>query len=131
MMARSPHSALTAICKLDRVLNPRASTRASRWLLTLWLLVFSAHHAAPNAPIWRAAAWHEGTRAHHRVVHEPECVKLVQPHEHLHSHCELCFSSSFNVPLPLSAPLRPTLGAITDQYELFGTRALTDLPPIV
>ncbi|NJK45550.1 MAG: hypothetical protein HC933_15900 [Pleurocapsa sp. SU_196_0] len=94
--------------------SPRVRTRASRLLLTLWLLVFSAHHAAPNAPIWTGRDISSGHR--HHGVHSQgaawtqgaaSSLAFTAVHEHVHSHCELCFSSAFNLPVRLRVALRP------------------------
>jgi hypothetical protein len=77
--------------------------------LTLWVLVFSAHHAAPNAPIWTGES-SSGGHAHEHLAasKSPQSITaFTAVHEHIHSHCELCFSSAFNLPLRLRAALRP------------------------
>jgi hypothetical protein len=68
---------------------PRRVTNATlRLLWTLLLVVFSAHHAAPDAPIWQGA----GFASHHD--HSSE-LAFTSVHADHHSHCELCFASAF------------------------------------
>jgi uncharacterized membrane protein len=76
--------------------------------LTLWLLVFSVHHAAPNAPIW-TGQHRSSSHAHHEAnaANPASSRAFTAIHDHIHSHCELCFSNSFNLPVQLPAPLRP------------------------
>lgn len=73
----------------------RSSRRVTRASLRLWwtllLVVFSAHHAAPDAPIWHGAGF-QSHASHHN--HSSE-LAFTAPHTDHHSHCELCFTNAF------------------------------------
>ncbi|NJK46152.1 MAG: hypothetical protein HC933_19535 [Pleurocapsa sp. SU_196_0] len=71
----------------------QGSVSIMRWLLVWTLLVFSAHHAAPNAPIWTGK--HASSAHEHHADHVRDSAAnptFTAVHDHLHSHCELCFS---------------------------------------
>jgi hypothetical protein len=78
-----------------------------RWqllVLTVWLLIFSAHHAAPDAPIWMG-----GTQVHHHhsLERAGTALSFSAAHDHnRHGHCELCFSGSFHLLAAFAAPPR-------------------------
>jgi hypothetical protein len=126
-MARIPHSSHGALCTLVGV--PRAwwrtLTRASRLILTLCLLVFGAHHAAPNAPIWHGEPWTNHTGLH--AAHETRPLAFTSNHDHLSSHCELCFSSAFNLIVASHEPPRPDLHAPLGSRETLEARVRLDL----
>lgn len=64
-------------------------------------MLFSAHHAAPDAPIWHGAGF-ESHASHHDHSSEQAFTAIHSDH---HSHCELCFTSAFAPPaLSLSLP---------------------------
>ena len=80
-------------------LSRRITKAVPRLLWTLLLVVFSAHHAAPNAPIWHGA-WLELGHAGHS--HSSE-LAFTAPHADHQSHCELCFASAFSPPATRSS----------------------------
>jgi hypothetical protein len=103
---------------------PRRPVGASRLVVTLMLLIFSAHHAAPDAPIWTGGAAHGSGGAHDHAPSEhsdsdasslganPSSateLSFSSTHDHIHGHCELCFSSAFHLPVSAVAPPRPNL----------------------
>ena len=76
----------------------RRITKASlRLLWTLLLVVFSAHHAAPNAPIWHGAGLSSSSQHSAQHDHSSE-LSFTAVHTDHHSHCELCFTSAFTPP---------------------------------
>ena len=94
----------------------RRITRAAvRLLWTLLLLVFSAHHAAPNAPIWHSSNQHGSSQHSSDYSAERDYSSelfFTAPRADHDSHCELCFTSAFAPPatargLPRVALLNP------------------------
>lgn len=86
----------------------RAVARASlRLFWTLLITVFSAHHTAPNAPIWHSSSQHCSS---HSAQHN-HSIELVftAPHADHQSHCELCFTSAFAPPAILNSVPRVAL----------------------
>jgi hypothetical protein len=71
----------------------------------LVLLVFSAHHAAPGAPLWRGSQSH----VHHQISSE---LSLSTAHDHALHHCELCHASAFQLPLTLAGVPRAPLSGL-------------------
>ena len=118
----------------------RGWPRGVHWLMTLWLIVFSAHHAAPDAPIWygglaaHSAAHTEVEHAHDQgldapleAMSGPDVAAFTASHDHAHGHCELCFGSAFQLPAALKAPLRPVRRASLPGIRLPGRALALDV----
>ena len=74
----------------------RRATRVSlRLLWRLLLVIFNAHLAAPNSPVWHGLSGY----MHHS--HSSE-LALIAVHTDHQSHCELCSSSAFQADTTLS-----------------------------
>ena len=101
-------------------LSRRTSRAALRLLWTLLLVVFSAHHAAPNAPIWHGAGIYSSSQHSAQHDHSSELAFSAVHADH-QSHCELCFTSAFAPPatvrsLPRVALLNPRVSWDVAQY---------------
>jgi hypothetical protein len=80
-----------------------------RLLWALMLVVFSAHHAAPGAPIWTGGSG--SAHGHHASASKEPRFVAVHDHDALH-HCELCHSSAFQVPSEVAGVPRALLRAL-------------------
>jgi hypothetical protein len=102
----------------------------------VWLLIFSAHHAAPDAPIWMG-----GTQVHqhHSLERAGTALSFSAAHDHdRHGHCELCFSGSFQLPVGFVAPPRHMDGQSANWHEAIGLEFANDIglpdahaPPLI
>lgn len=110
----------------------RAIKASLRLLWTLLLVVFSAHHAAPNAPIWHGVGFDgagfngagfngAGLEAHASHQSHSSQLAFTAVHSDHHSHCELCFTSAFAP--PASARSLPRVELVNPP----GSSALVDL----
>ncbi len=98
---------------------------ASRLVLTLWLLVFSAHHAAPDAPVWSGAGH---THQHGSLEGAGTALAFSVAHDHDgHEHCELCFSGGFQLPVGFVAPPRYKDGQAANWHEAPGLEFANDI----
>ena len=124
------HPSLTARFRMTVMRFPRRLVGASRCLIALMLLIFSAHHAAPDAPVW-TGHWGGGIHGEHHAhgassedgisfefdssnefrSAQASGLFFAAVHDHTHAHCELCFGSAFNLPVTAVAPPRANLEA--------------------